>query len=178
MLARLWLKEIDAQVLRDLRTPSLREAFVAVGGALPPEDTDGNSLEELAVDYCRLFVGPSGHLPPHQSVWTDGQFQSEASVASQAQYQALNLPPPNAMADHLGEQLRCMAVIIERLAEETSATSSELDAAQQFFRQRLGWTDELCKLAAERAQTTFYRGLAPMTRDFLSEESAAWRAVD
>lgn len=178
LLGRLWLKEIDEQGLRDLRTPPLRTAFVAAGGALPPGDADGKTLEDLAVDYCQLFVGPSGHLPPHQSVWTEGQFQGEASVALQTQYRALKLPPPAGMADHLGELLNCMGVIIERLAEETSVTPSDLDAAGQFFNQRLGWTDKLCKLAAERAQSTFYRGVVSMTHDFLSEESAAWQAAD
>jgi len=174
LLGRLWQSEVDESLLRDLQHEPLHNAFVASGGSIPPAGTDETALEELAIDYCHLFLGPSGHLPPYQSVWAEGHFQGAATVAAKTQYEALGLPTPDGMADHLGKQLTAMAMILERLATHGSVATTDLDTAQAFFSQRLSWTDELCQCAAERARTAFYRSVATMTQRFLSEEATAW----
>ena len=68
LLGRLWLREMDQDALRELGRPPLCDSFVNAGGVLPTND-DLEMIEQLAVDYCQLFVGPAGHLPPVQSVW-------------------------------------------------------------------------------------------------------------
>lgn len=178
LLGRFWLKEIDADLLHELHAPPLREAFVSAGGLLPQETAETDTLEELEIDYCQLFLGPSGHLPPYQSVWTDGHFQGEATVAAQTHFQELHLPVPRGTADHLGEQLVAMAIVLERLAAAPQVTTSELEAARRFFSLRLTWPNELCKLATQRAQTRFYRSVVAMTQAFLTDERRAWLAAD
>jgi len=177
LLGRLWLREVEADLIGSLRAPPMGAAFVAAGGTLPDASDDNQMLEQLAIDYCQLFLGPSGHLPPHQSVWKDGHFQGEATVAMRAEFQALGLPLPDGMPDHLGQQLTVMAVILERLAENDVASVTQLEAARRFFVQRLTWTDALCQQAAERAETSFYQRVVTMTNAFLAEEHDAWQAT-
>ncbi len=174
LLGRLWLREVDADLLASLGSSPLNASFVAAGGTLPGPGSEFDRLEVLATDYCQLFVGPSGHLPPHQSVWGSGHFQGEATVSMRRELEAHSLPQPDGMADHLGEQLAAMAVIIERLAAQPAAEIAQLDAARDFFARHLAWTDELCRQATSRAQTDFYRSLMTMTQDFLQEERRAW----
>src|SRR6056297_3258487 len=77
LLARLWLREVDEPLLRSLTGSPLREPFLRAGGELP-ETVSPEVLQALSVDYCRLFLGPTDHLPPVQSVWQQGQFQGQA----------------------------------------------------------------------------------------------------
>ena len=78
LLARLWRREIDAATLEQLLAGSVRKAYLAAGGSLP-EVADQATCDALAGDYCQLFLGPAGHLPPYQSVWSDGQFHGAAA---------------------------------------------------------------------------------------------------
>ena len=178
LLGRLWLHELDADLLRDLRCPPLSDAFAAAGGTMPPVEAESDTIDALAIDYCQLFLGPRGHLPPHQSVWADGQFQGPTTAALPAEFKELDLPYPGDMADHLGQQLTTMAVILERLAAEKTVAACQLDTASVFFQQRLNWTAELCKRSAAQAQTAFYRSVVTMTQAFLTQEHAAWLVVD
>ena len=88
LLAQVWLREVDLALLSRLRSPEVRPLFQAAGGELPAD----SEVEHLAVEYCRMFVGPQGHLPPLQSVWERGELQSDItssirSFADAAGYQ-------------------------------------------------------------------------------------------
>ena len=57
LLGRLWLREVDLVTLRQLNQPGVRAAFEELGGSVPAE-MGPETLEQLAVDYCRLLIGP------------------------------------------------------------------------------------------------------------------------
>ena len=172
LLSRLWLCEVDQEFIADLQGTELRDAFQATAGSIPCED----ELEELATEYCRLFVGPKNHLPPLQSVWERGELQSEITPSIRAFAEAVRYQPPaeqaNAMLDHLGVQLGIMSCSTELNSQ--SACEDSLEFAREFFRRHLSWTDELLSAAKERANHTFYQSLVQMTEEFLHEESAFW----
>ena len=175
LLARLWLREIDEPIRAALRHPPLSNLFEQAGGRPPEADID-----ELAIDFCRLFVGPSGHLPPYQSVWQRGQFQSQATTSMQdfaeliqydfsAQFHVM-------MPDHAGLQMDVMGSLLERAAELASSTAGDsagheyLEVASVFFERHLTWLDPLLIAADRRATTSFYRAVIALTRGFLESE--------
>lgn len=160
--------------MADLASPTMQPAFTAAGGVIPDQPASDSTLEALAVDYCRLFLGPSGHLPPYQSVWTSGHFQDDATVAMQRELQTRGLPEATGMADHFGRQLTVMAATLEALASQPTATADQLNQTQQFFVQRINWAHRLCEQATARAQTDFYRSIMMMTKAFLVEEETDW----
>ena len=173
LLGRFWLREVDRELLRALRSPPLREAFTDAGGVLPAGDDDG-TIEQLAIDYCRLFIGPTGHLPPYQSVWQGGQLQgttaaSMARFIDVVRYDTGRLPR-GMMLDHLGVQLDVMGHILSQLT--TGQIEKDLSAlAATFFRTHLTWTADFLNIAPQRATTDFYRSTLALTRVFLVDIS-------
>ena len=165
LLARCWLSEIDLPLLRQLCNAPLADAFRAVGGE-PPDDSTPEVREDLAFDYCQLFLGPANHLPPYQSVWTNGQFQAEPVESITRFIELVGCPEDrwDVMPDHLGAQLDLMQLILT-VPTDSEALSREI--ASTYFTAHLSWATPLLTAAEKRAQTGFYRSLAIVTRDFL-----------
>ena len=87
LLGHLWGREADRSLLQTLAEPTMKTAWEALGGYSPTE-IDEALIEELAVDYCQLLVGPKNHVAPIQSVWEDQTLQSQA-VSSMKKYLSL-----------------------------------------------------------------------------------------
>ncbi|REK22859.1 MAG: hypothetical protein DWQ42_16235 [Planctomycetota bacterium] len=176
LLARLWLQEVDAALLAELCRQPLGEAFVAAGGVLPAASDEVTTvLEPLAVDYCRLFIGPSDHLPPYQSVWQTGQFQGATIPSLEAFIDVIGYDvdrlPSGTMLDHLGVQLDMLGHVLGEVA--TMPSDEAWQIADAFFYAHLRWPIELLTAAADRADSPFYRAVVEMTRAFLESEVAA-----
>ena len=178
LLARLWLREVDVELLELLSSPEACQLFSSVGGQLPPDDQSAQeAIEQLAIEYCHLFIGPKNHLPPVQSVWQSGQFQSQAvgsmrdffEVANY-QFEGSNVP------DHLGVQLDVMAQLCESAAAEQR--DEHVDVLRQFYLRHLTWPSRLIDGVLQRDGSAFYRSVAEVTREFLQQEQAIWLAVE
>ncbi len=179
-LARLWLSELDAEVLRDFAADDLRDAYLRVGGAVPAEDEA--TLDELAADYCQLFIGPVGHLLPYQSVWQEDQLQGRAAQSTTRFRELVGnsyvTPPRNTPADHLGVQLDIWSWLVEfsrfhgeadrdGTAEGDSLAHQWHEIAEEFGRRHLAWPAALLGAVRAQAQTSFYRQLAVVTANYL-----------
>jgi TorA maturation chaperone TorD len=180
LLARLWLREVDASLLDELRSAPLCECFAQAGGILPKKD-DADAIEELAIDYCQLFVGPSGHLPPFQSVWQNGQFQGNSATSMKEWTEVISYDSTHlaraTMLDHLGVQLDVMGRILSQIPiahEKTDRNISPNEIPKTFCRKHLTWPTPLLEVAIERAKSKFYRSMIRMTRDFLKSEQRYW----
>ena len=176
LLARLWLREVDEQLLADLSRPPLRDVFTAAGGTLP-KHVDTATLEELAVDFCQLFIGPANHLPPYQSVWQAGQFQSSPTEPMRRYTDWLGYDADGVMLDHLGVQCDVMSRLLGSAPLAMKATGELLRLAGTYFDLHLAWAFPLLESAVQRAETDFYQSTIRLTRDFLTSERAFWNAV-
>ncbi len=176
LLARLWLREVNRDFLRLLLTPPLRDSFIAVGGILPAADDDA-TIEQLAIDYCQLLVGPANHLPPYQSVWQSGQFQGATTHSMQRFIDVTGYDTgaltSGIMLDHLGVQLDVMGHIVSQIStwpDTPESLTHALDVARSFFTTHLMWPNDLLNVAAQQATTGFYRSTILLTRDYLMSE--------
>jgi len=176
LLARLWLREVDRDLLQKLREPSLGRSFVQAGGIFPASQDD-RAVEELAMDYCRLFLGPSDHQPPFQSVWQTGQFHGESAASMKCFVDMLAYDrdslPRGTMLDHLGVQLDVMGHLLDRAATshfDAEMLEGVLEIADAFFARHLSWPTDLLVSSARRAQTEFYQAAIMMTGSFLDCE--------
>ena len=169
LLARLWISEVDTALLQTLSTTDLHDSWTEAGGILP----DGNgpeTVEILAADYCQLFIGPHGHLPPYQSVWQE-RILDGAAAASMRKYLAAvgyseKRLPEGIMPDHLGVQLDFMAELLGRALEDSPDRNLLMEIADNFVAQHLTWTRELTNAGERRAQTDFYQAMIRMTAEF------------
>ncbi len=177
LLARLWMREVDRPLLLALATPPLRDTFVDAGGVLPDSIAQA-TIDELAIDYCRLLIGPSGHLPPYQSVWQTGQLQSQTVTSMQTfieitGYQAsaksdLTLP------DHLALQLDLAGHITEQFQHsdrDTPDLATLDDLRRTYFATHLQWPSEFLQAVKSRSDSAFYGSLASLTESFLQQEA-------
>ena len=177
LLARLWAEE-PRDLLTDLASEPLGSAWQQLGGVIP----DHESQEVRATideDYCRLFVGPTGHLPPIQSVWTSGELDTEVT-ASLREFDAIigfDLPWSFAMIDdHLGNELWAMSQILlksDGLPPDQLSVADDLLAA--FFTGHLSWTAALIEAVVDREGDRFYGTVAAITRQFLKDEAVRFQ---
>ena len=182
LASRLLISEVDIHFLRQLSQSPLKESFIEMGGNLP-DSIDSAIVDDLAYDYCRLFIGPSDHLPPYQSVWEYGQFQSKTIESMQAYAEIARFTPSeladNMMLDHLGIQLELMGHIIDQVAcaNSQSEKNATVELAAAFSRDHLQWAESLLSAASEKAELAFYRSSMSLICQFLESESGYWNEL-
>ena len=180
LLQRLWQYEVDAPLLAQLQDGPLAE--VARELMMPLDDGPPQQvLEELAVSYCQLLIGPANHVPPYQSVWSDGQFQSAATTSMRSYLEIVGeQPADSSLVDHLGIQLQVMMRIVSELAvaQPGSERYSELQAlACRFYHEHLTWPGKFLAAAQQATDSPFYLAVARITADFLAQEEQYWSEV-
>ncbi|MCA9247377.1 MAG: molecular chaperone TorD family protein [Planctomycetales bacterium] len=177
LLSRLWLREPDQALLELLQHGDVAEACQAVAPELVAAAGQA-TCDDLAVDFCRIWLGPTDHLPPFQSVWEGGQFGGQAATSMQPYLAMSGYTPPlefnTSMLDHLGVQLDWMRHWLEQFqGAQPEGAPEDFPATVQraFFRKHLSWPHALLAQSESRADTSFYRAVVRLTRDFLARES-------
>ena len=178
-VSQLWLFEVDADLVSVMQQPAIAETLAAIGGVAPIADSP-DALEELAVDYCQLFIGPGNGISPIQSIHSEQRYHGDAFAACVRFYDLVpDFDHGDAMADHLGVQLHFAAVLIEMqtAVKDDAIQLDELrQVLQQFNRSHLGWAVPLTRRLIEGAQTPFYRSLGTLTGRLI-EEIGQWTGV-
>lgn len=154
LFAWLFYHEVDPPLLAELR--SMRDALTEAlpGNPLAGLDCDEVSctLEALAVEYCRLFIGPYGHLPPVESVVTgEGHYWGQSTQAVVNFYRSVGFEQTmevNVLPDHISLELDCLACLEEEFRHEE---------ARNFAREHTcRWVPLLVRHVRERATLPFY----------------------
>ncbi|MGI9467290.1 MAG: TorD/DmsD family molecular chaperone [Rubripirellula sp.] len=170
LLARLWMQEIDAPLLKSMSEEPLLSALSQLDLPLPSE-----SLEQLATEYCALFIGPKNAVLPMQSVWQKTQLDSQ-SASSVAKFAELigYIRPASALWDHLGVQLDLMSHVMLATCDKKKRDKERSvadEVATAFFERHLNWPSPLLLATSQRARLPLYRSLAEITQQFLKMES-------
>ena len=167
LLASIFQQEVDHRLLADLQKHR-NELLTSFGGdalaGLDLHDPDA-AVEALAVDYCRLFIGPSGHLPPVESiVLGEGRFWGSATEEVAKCYSDLGVSPlqdSRMFPDHISMELDCLATLGE---------TGDHQRAKAFAHQHLlRWVPLLVDHVVSNAVLAFYPTWAKVTRDLLAE---------
>lgn len=145
------------------------------------------ALQDLLVDYTRLFIGPIGTLArPYGSVWLGGDvtLMQDSSVAVEALYEEGGFAIDDAfreLPDHVAAELEFLYLLIhqQNVAQargELDAVHANADLRRRFLDAHLGaWSPAFARAVEEGAQTPFYRELAALTARFVADETAAVR---
>ncbi|MEE4261937.1 MAG: molecular chaperone TorD family protein [Desulfobacteraceae bacterium] len=141
-----------------------------------------DSIEELKVEYARLFVGPYTLLaPPYGSVYLEPgrriMGNSTIDVVNRYRQSGLVLAEDFKDApDHIAAELEFMHFMILKAITATdlgdiNSTITWLLNRQSFLVDHLGaWVSEFADKVAENAKTTFYRNLARATEAFVKDD--------
>ena len=138
-------------------------------------------VDDLKVDYARLFVGPySLSAPPYGSVYLDGsrQIMGNSTMDVQRKYKKAGFDLVDNFKDapdHIAVELEFMDVLvfqeIEALDGDRSDILELIKRQHNFLQVHIGaWVKPFTDLVAENAYTDFYRNLARATLSFINEE--------
>lgn len=120
------------------------------------------TLDELLVDYTRLFLGPGpAAAQPYGRVWMDGEqpvlpMYAEAGFGIDESFR--DLP------DHITAELEFLYVLIYQGGPE--------NLRKRFLTEQLGpWVRPFAQAVQAAAQTAFYRELAELTERMVALEA-------
>ncbi len=164
---------------------ALSAAGVALDGALL-ERAKAGLIEDLAVEYTRLFIGPGGHVAPYASVHLDeqeGALWGPATVWVRDIIASVGFdyrPGYHDLPDHVSVEFEFM----QHLAAQEARAHEDADAAalaecrrieEKFVGEHLVlWIPRFCGKVAARAESPFYRDMAGLARDFVLSEAEAF----
>jgi TorA maturation chaperone TorD len=187
-LSSMFREEITAERLRQIKTPAIKEVLSEMGfqyEVFSQKDQD-QLLEDLAVEYCRLFLGPDKHISPHESVhhqrddgdWGSHWGGSTVDVKKFIETTGLEYKQGyTGMPDHISAELDFMKEAAGREAQAIEEKDWEGALYCQKMERKficdhlIKWIPEFCDKVISQAEISFYGDLADVTKKFIELES-------
>jgi len=139
-------------------------------------------LEELKIDFARLFVGPYSLLaPPYGSIYLEGErkIMGHSTLDLLETYRNAGVDLSDNFRDapdHIAAELEFMYFLVFKEIEalensDIETTLGFLEKQRAFLRKHLGaWVFDFADSTEEKAETAFYKNLAKATNAFLKQE--------
>jgi TorA maturation chaperone TorD len=187
-LSSMFREEITAERLQQIKSPAIKEVLSEMGvryDMFSQKDQE-QLLEDLAVEYARLFLGPDKHISPHESIHhqrDDGdwgmhwggstveikKFIETAGLVYRQEY--------SGMPDHISVELEFM----KEAAGREARALEEKDWEGALYCQKMEkkficdhlvkWIPSFCDKVISQAEVSFYCDLAEVTKKFIKIES-------
>ena len=180
---RLLSREIDQQLLDELRAPAFAAAMTGLGIRLDELTHDDDSiLEQLAIEFTRLFLGPGKHVSPHESVQkgkngilNDATTVQVSRFIEVAGYQFKT--DSKRYPDHICSEFEFMEALISKQAEaladgdlEETETSQMLQ--DEFIQRHLvHWVPQFCDEIEQSAKLPLYKAVGRAVSAFIKMEN-------
>ena len=192
LLATVFRAEPKKALIRQLMDPGLVEFFAGLGVSFgedflnTPDDELDQLEEDLAVEFCALFIGPGDFLSPHESVHVveitgepKKMHWGQETVQVKKFIEAAGLKIEESFSgnpDHISAELELMEKLTRREAEVWEEGKRELaldclKIQKKFFEEHLDrWVPALCDKISATTEHPFYQGFAEVTKGFLEYE--------
>jgi len=188
LLATFYRQEVTSDFLKQIKDPQFLGVFSDLGLELGQdlfEKPEESVLEEMSVEYARLFLGPGKHISPHESVHLPeeeggtGQLWGKPAVKVKKFIEASGLEYKSeysGLPDHISVELEFMQHLTLREAqawEEDGRKGSEfyLKIEEVFIEEHLThWIPIFCEKVKEETEMPFYKGMAALTKKFIEFE--------
>lgn len=187
LLASVYRQEVNADLLHQVKDPQFLGVLSDLGIQLSSDflqRPEEEVLDELAVEFAGLFLGPGGHISPHESVHHqrgDGSGllwgESTAEVKRFIESTGLSYDPEyKGLPDHISVELEFMQQLT--LREEQAWRDEDEDGAldclkteKKFIEEHLvRWVHAFCDKVIKEAELPFYREMAALTKNFIEFE--------
>ncbi|MBT3766153.1 MAG: hypothetical protein HOB79_08060 [Rhodospirillaceae bacterium] len=185
LLATVFRKEFTAELVRELKDPEFLRDLSEVGADIEVFSNlspDKEFLEELSLEFSRLFMGPGQHVSPYESVHLGGEgaslwgpqtinvkkFIEQSGFVYETDYHGL--------PDHISVELEFMAHLTQLEAEaweldQTDEAINSLLFQKEFLERHLAlWVTKFSAKVEELAEIPIYPQLATLTRDFVEAD--------
>ena len=197
LLAVIFREEATAPLIRQFKSSQFKEALCELGVHLKDDFfnvREEKLIEDLVIEYSRLFLGPGKHISPHESVhlkeedgggllWGEAtakvkNFIESSGVEYRSDY--------NGMPDHIGVELEFMQEVVgqEAGAWEEKDVERALycrKVEKEFIGKHLvPWVPLFCKRVIKDAELSFYREIAKLTDSFIEfdrTEVERWKSL-
>jgi TorA maturation chaperone TorD len=187
LLATVYGQEITSDLLGQIKAPQ----FLGALSVLEVEGIDSlvqkpeaELLEDLAVEYTRLFLGPGKHISPHESVHhqrEDGQWGKlwgASTVEVKRFIEATGLTYNEefkGLPDHISVEFEFMQQLTLREEKAWKEDPGQAQACRQvekkFIEEHLiRWVPAFCEMVIQEAESPFYHAMAALTRSFIELE--------
>ena len=188
LLATVYRQEVTSGLLQQIKDPQFLGVLSALGIQLGDDffqKHEGELLEDMAVEYTRLFLGPGKHISPHESVHhqrndaEQGQLWGQSTVEVKRFIESSGLDYRSeyrGLPDHISVELEFMQQVT--LREEQAWREEDKDQAlyclkieKKFIEEHLiRWIPIFCEKVIREAELPFYREMAALTRNFMEFE--------
>ena len=181
--------------LTKLRAPDFSGALRSLGLSFgevfegPPQK---QLIEDLAIEFTRLFIGPGLTISPHESMHLPPRFGEmnalwgPSTVAVKKFMQAAGVKIADGftgMPDHLSAEFEFMRLLLLKEAEAWSGGDSELGGnilkiEMRFYDEHLSqWVCRFCDRVINAASNSYYRQFAEVTKAFIDFENDTLRGL-
>ena len=187
-LAMVFRKELTPALVDRIKDPAFKQVLSDLGVNLGDEfytQAEEELLEDLAIEYTRLFLGPGKHISPHESVHHErkdgkwGALWGNSTVDVKKFVETLGLKykeDDTSIPDHISVEMEMMQKLIEREQQAWGEGKKEealycLKAERMFVEDHLiKWVPKFCSKIEDEAEMTFYSEMAKVTRSFIELE--------
>jgi TorA maturation chaperone TorD len=126
LLSLIYRTEVTKDLLAHIKKPEFLSVLSDMGAKLEDDFLKGSEdklIEDLAVEYTRLFLGPGKHISPHESIHHDtgdgdwGQFWGRSTVEIKKFIAASGLEYKSeytGLPDHISVELEFMQLAAKR----------------------------------------------------------------
>jgi len=182
LFGRLLSKEVDQQLLDDFINPEFAAAIKQLGIRLDQlTNADDLILQQLAIEFTRLFLGPGKHISPHESVQIqrDGMLNDATTVRVKRfievagyQFRADSKKYP----DHICSEFEFMeALIIKQIEAIANGDLEEAETSKmlqnEFLQRHLAlWIPQFCDAIQRTAKLAFYQQTGQAVYAFIKME--------
>jgi len=191
LLANVFREEPSEALLSKLEEPEFSGALHALNLSLDEvfERTSRAQLvEDLALEFTRLFIGPGSNLSPHESMHVEARFGEQNSfwgaqtVAVKKFMEAAGLKIDDSfggMPDHLSAEFEFMQRLLLKEAQAWANEDHELGAnilriEKRFYEEHLSqWVSKFCDKVIDATEHPFYKQFCEVTKGFIDFEIEA-----
>ena len=188
LLANVFRGEPSDALLSQLMAPEFSGAMQALGLSLDETFKDkprGQLLEDLSIEYSRLFFGPGHHISPHESLHVKARFGEEnefwgtCTVAVKKFMEGAGLQVADSfigMPDHITAEFEFMQRLLEIEADAWTDGDEGLgvnirNIEGRFFDEHLSkWVGAFCGKVIKVTKNPFYGQFAEVTKGFMEFE--------
>ncbi len=188
LLADVFREEPSGALLSKLGAPEFSGALHALDLSLDEifgKSSQEQLVEDLALEFTRLFIGPGPHISPHESMHTEALFGEQKSLWSAQTVEvkkfmaAAGLKVDDSfggMPDHLSAEFEFMQELLLKEAEAWANEEHELGAnifkiEKRFYEEHLSqWVSNFCDSVIDATGHPFYKQFSEVMKGFIDFE--------
>ena len=189
LLADVFREEPSEALLSKLGEPEFSGALQALNISFDEmfENTSQTQLvEDLAVEFTRLFIGPGSHISPNESMHTKARFGEPnafwgvQTVAVKKFMEAAGIKLDDTfsgMPDHFSAEFEFMQRLLLKEAEAWGNEDHELGTnalkiEKRFYDEHLSqWVANFCDRVIEATENPFYKQFSEVAKGFIEFEN-------